>query len=96
MFEPAKTKDEIIKWIRDYFEKNGKDCNAVVGISGGKDSSVTAALCAHALGKEKVYGVLMPQGQQHDIDYSRDLVSHLGINHYVVNIKDSVDAFYLQ
>ena len=92
MFEPAKTKDEIIKWIRDYFEKNGKDCNAVVGISGGKDSSVTAALCAHALGKEKVYGVLMPQGQQHDIDYSRDLVSHLGINHYVVNIKDSVDG----
>jgi NAD+ synthase len=92
MFEPAKTKDEIIKWIRDYFEKNGQDCNAVVGISGGKDSSVTAALCAHALGKEKVYGVLMPQGQQHDIDYSRDLVSHLGINQYVVNIKDSVDS----
>jgi len=92
MFDAKKTKDELVKWIRGYFEKNGPDCSAVVGISGGKDSSVTAALCAQALGKEKVFGVLMPQGEQHDIDYSRELVSHLGIKHFVVNIKDSVDA----
>ena len=92
MFDAAKTKDAIIKWIRDYFEANGKNCNAVVGISGGKDSSVTAALCAMALGNERVYGVLMPQGNQHDINYSQELVTHLDIKHITVNIKDSVDT----
>jgi len=92
MFDAAKTKDAIIKWIRDYFEANGKDCNAVVGISGGKDSSVVAALCAMALGKDRVYGVLMPQGNQHDIKYSQELVSFLDIKHITVNIKDSVDT----
>jgi len=92
MFNAAKVKNELIEWIRDYFEENGKDCNAVVGISGGKDSSATAALCVQALGKDRVYGVLMPQGEQHDINYSKDLVSFLGIKHFVINIKDSVDA----
>jgi NAD+ synthase len=92
MFNAAKVKNEIIEWLRDYFEDNGKDCNAVVGISGGKDSSVTAALCVQALGKDRVYGVLMPQGEQHDIGYSRELVSHLGIKHFVINIKNSVDT----
>jgi len=92
MFNAAKVKNEIIEWIRGYFKDNGKDCNAVVGISGGKDSSVTAALCAQALGKDKVYGVLMPQGEQHDINYSQELVSILGIKHFVINIKNSVDA----
>ena len=92
MFDAGKTKEELVNWVRDYFEKNGKDCGAVVGISGGKDSSVTAAVCAQALGPNRVYGVLMPQGEQHDIACSRQLVEHLGINHVVVNIKDSVDA----
>jgi len=92
MFDAKKTKDKIIDWLRDYFEKNGKDCSAVVGISGGKDSSTVAALCAQALGKERVYGVLMPQGQQHDIDYSRELVEFLGIKRLEVNIKKTVDA----
>jgi NAD+ synthase len=92
MFDAAKTKDELIKWIRDYFEKDGKDCCAVVGLSGGKDSSVTAALCVQALGKERVYGVLMPQGTQYDIDYSKGIASFLGIKHFIINIKDTVDA----
>lgn len=92
MFNAAKTKDDIINWIRNYFENNGHDCSAVVGISGGKDSSITAALCAAALGADKVYGVLMPQGEQHDINYSRELVSHLGIKSLIVNIKNTVDA----
>ena len=60
--DPAKTKDEIVAWIRHYFEENGKGCRAVIGISGGKDSSVAAALCAEALGPENVVGVLMPNG----------------------------------
>jgi len=92
LFNAAKTKDDIINWIRNYFENNGHDCSAVVGISGGKDSSITAALCAAALGADKVYGVLMPQGEQHDINYSRELVSHLGIKSLIVNIKNTVDA----
>jgi len=92
MFDAVKTKDDIVLWIRSYFEENGKDCNAVVGISGGKDSSVTAALCAQALGPRRVYGVLMPQGEQHDIGYSREIAVHLGIKHAVVNIKGSVDS----
>ena len=87
-----KIKNECVAWIRDFFEKNGKDCNAVVGISGGKDSSIAAALCVEALGKDRVIGVLMPQGDQHDIDKAFMLVNHLGIKHYVVNIKETVDA----
>ena len=92
MFDAAKTKDEIVNWIRDYFIKNGSDCSAVIGISGGKDSSITAALCKEALGADRVFAVLMPQGEQHDINYSQELVSHLGIKHIVVNIKDSAAA----
>lgn len=91
-FEAKKVKNEIVKWIREWFEQNGKDCNAVVGISGGKDSSVVAALCAEALGKERVIGVLMPNGVQHDIDIAQALVDFLGIKNYTVNIKSSYDA----
>ena len=92
MFKAKKIKNECVAWIRDFFEKNGKGCNAVVGISGGKDSSVVAALCVEALGKERVIGVLMPQGEQHDIDMAYLLVKHLGIRHYVINVKAAVDA----
>lgn len=92
MFDAKKVKDQCVAWIRDFFENNGKGCNAVVGISGGKDSSVVAALCVEALGKDRVIGVLMPQGIQHDIDMAQLLVDHLGIKHYVVNVKDAVDG----
>ena len=92
MFNAQKVKDECIEWIRQFFEENGKGCNAVVGISGGKDSSVAAALCVEALGKDRVIGVLMPQGEQHDIDMAYLLVNHLGIKHYVVNVKDAVEG----
>lgn len=92
MFDAKKVKDECVEWIRDFFEINGKGCNAVIGISGGKDSSVAAALCVEALGKERVIGVLMPQGEQHDIDKAFLLVNHLGIKYYVVNIKDAVEG----
>lgn len=92
MFDALRVKNECVEWIREFFEQNGKDCNAVVGISGGKDSSIAAALCVEALGKERVIGVLMPQGVQHDIDAAYLLVNHLGIKHYEVNIKETVDA----
>ena len=92
MFDAKKIKDECVAWIRDFFEKNGPGCNAVVGISGGKDSSIAAALCVEALGKDRVIGVLMPQGEQFDIDMSHLLVNHLGIRHFVINVKDAVDG----
>ena len=92
MFDAVKVKNECVQWIRDFFEENGKGCNAVLGISGGKDSSVAAALCVEALGRDRVIGVLMPQGEQHDIDMAYLLCNHLGIKHFVVNIKDAVDG----
>lgn len=92
MFDAKKVTKDVIAWIQDWFENNGKDCNAVVGISGGKDSSVVAALCVAALGKERVIGVLMPCGEQADIDMSQMLVDHLDIRSVTVNIKGAVDA----
>lgn len=92
MFNAEKVKNECVQWIRDFFENNGKGCNAVVGISGGKDSSIVAALCVEALGKDRVIGVLMPCGEQADIDMAKLLVDTLGIKHYIVNIKDAVDG----
>ncbi len=94
MFDALQVKNDCVAWIRRFFEENGKDCNAVIGISGGKDSSVAAALCVEALGKDRVIGVLMPCGVQHDIDMAQLLVDHLGIRHYTVNIKDAVDGLY--
>ncbi len=92
MFDAKLVKDQCVEWIRDFFKNNGPDCNAVVGISGGKDSSIAAALCVEALGKERVIGVLMPQGEQHDIDMAYLLVNHLGIKHYEVNVKEAIDG----
>ena len=92
MFNAEKVKNQCVEWIRNFFEENGKGCNAVVGISGGKDSSIAAALCVEALGKDRVIGVLMPCGEQHDIDMAQLLVDHLGIKHFVVNIKDAVEG----
>lgn len=92
MFDAQKVKDACVAWIRDFFEQNGPGCNAVIGISGGKDSSVAAALCVEALGKERVIGVLMPCGEQPDIDMAYMLVNHLGIRHYEINIKKAVEG----
>ena len=91
MLNAEKVKDELIQWIRRYFEDNGKGCSAVVGISGGKDSTICAALCAAALGPDRVYGVLLPQGTQSDIAVSKRVVDYLQICSYEINIKDVVD-----
>ncbi|MBO5433829.1 MAG: NAD(+) synthase [Clostridia bacterium] len=91
-FDALKVKNDIVKWIQVWFEINGKGCKGVLGISGGKDSSVVAALLVEALGKENVVGVLMPNGEQFDIDVSEALVKHLGIKSYVVNIKEAYDG----
>lgn len=91
-FDAKKVTEEVVGWIRQWFERNGKDCRAVIGISGGKDSSVAAALCVRALGKERVLGVLMPNGEQHDIDMARLLVDTLGIASVTVNIGETCQA----
>lgn len=92
MFDAVKVKNDCVAWIRDFFENNGKDCNAVVGVSGGKDSSVAAALCVEALGKERVIGVLMPCGEQGDIDMAHLLCDTLRIRKITVDIKPCVEA----
>ncbi len=92
MFDALKIKNECVEWIRDFFEKNGPGCNAVIGISGGKDSSIAAALCVEALGCDRVIGVLMPNGEQADIDCAIKLVEHLGIKNHTVNVGPAIKA----
>ena len=89
-FNAKKTKEEIVQWIREWFESNGKDCNAIIGISGGKDSNIVATLCKEALGGERVIGVLMPNLAQLDIDDSFKLCEHLGIKHFMVPVTLAV------
>lgn len=91
-FNAIEVKNKCVEWIRDFFEENGKGCNAVVGISGGKDSSIVAALCVEALGKNRVIGVLMPNGEQSDISYSYFLCGNLGIKFVTVPIEDAVNG----
>ena len=90
MFDAKKVKNEIVEWLREWEENNGKGCNFIVGVSGGKDSSVVAALLVEAFGKDRVIGVKMPCGEQKDIDYSNMLINHLGIKGYTMNIGDAV------
>lgn len=90
IFNAKKVKDDCVEWIRNWFDINGNGCNAVVGISGGKDSTIVAALCCEALGKDRVIGVLMPNGDQTDFADACAVVDHLGISRYIINICDAV------
>lgn len=83
-------REEIIKWIKKYFVENGNvNTKAVIGISGGKDSTIAAALLVRALGPERVIGVLMPNNRQSDIEDSYNICNTLGIEHYTINIGDT-------
>ena len=86
-------KDKVIQWIKDYFADNPEG-KAIIGISGGKDSTIAAALCAEALGADRVIGVLMPQGVQKDISDSYEVVAKLQLQYHVVNIGAACDALY--
>lgn len=90
-FNAKKVKNEIVEWIKLWFEGNGPDCKAVIGISGGIDSSTVAALCVEALGRERVYGVLLPNGEQSDIEVAYDLVDFLKITSIICNIENTVN-----
>ena len=85
-------KDRLVLWIRDWFERNGRGCCAVLGMSGGKDSTVSAALCAEALGKERVIGVAMPARSQ-GLNDADQICRHLGIRYMCVPIGDIIDGF---
>ncbi len=92
-FDPKTLKTKLVNWIKAWFEENGKNCNAVIGISGGIDSSVAAALCVEALGNWRVIGVMMPgsnsESAKSDIDYGNILINHLNIKSYTVSIADA-------
>ena len=95
IFDAKNVKQKIVEWISDYFKTDAtQNTKAVIGISGGKDSSIAAALCVEALGKERVLGVLMPDGEQYDIDVSYDLCKTLDIAYIEINIKEPVRTLY--
>lgn len=91
-FDKVKVANELIKWVKDWFDENGKDCNAIIGISGGIDSAVVACLCEEALGKDRVIGVRLPQNIQEDIDDAYTIINYLGIKNIGINIGTTVDS----
>ena len=92
MLNAKKQIDVCVKFIQDYFCDNGTpDTKAVIGISGGKDSTIAAALLVRALGADRVIGVMMPQHIQSDIKDSYRVCEVLGINSYVINIGATCD-----
>ena len=92
MFNAEEQKNKVVQWIKDWFDKNGKECEAVIGISGGKDSTVVAALCAEALGKNRVRGVIMPNDAMPDFNYAQEVINFLRIKCDHINIRASVNA----
>jgi NAD+ synthase len=93
MIDGLKLKNDCVQWIRDWFAANGPECNAVIGISGGKDSTVVAGLLVEALGKDRVIGVLMPNGFQSDLDDAYKVCNYLNIRHSAANIECINDDF---
>jgi len=95
-FNEDKVKDDLAQWIRDYFNKNGMNSKAVIGISGGKDSTIVTGLCVEALGADRVFGVLMPQGCQWDLHVAELVCKYFGIKNITINIYDAVNEIYRQ
>lgn len=91
-FDVERETNHIIKWIKDYFNNQPSAKGAILGISGGKDSTIVAALLVKALGKERVFGVLMPNGVQNDIEDSLKVIDVLGIKDTVANIMEAYDG----
>jgi NAD+ synthase len=86
----------IVEFIKDTFEIAGFK-KAVIGISGGIDSAVSAALTVRALGAENVHGILMPYNKIKasiidDVEDGEKICKHLGINYHIQNITNMIDA----
>lgn len=93
IIDAEKEVQHIVDEIKHYFVKNGNEnTKAVIGISGGKDSTIAAALLVRALGPERVVGVMMPNKTQTDIEDSIKVCDILGIKHYTINIGYAYDA----
>lgn len=86
-FDAKQTAEKLVNWLRDYFDNNGQPINAVVGCSGGKDSTVVLAALAKAIGPDRIYAILMPNGEQADIDDSYKVCEFLGLKPHVCNIQ---------
>ena len=95
LFNANTVKDKLIQGIRDWFEKNGKGCNAVIGLSGGKDSTIVAKLCADALGPDRVYGVGIPDSKQ-GVNEADEIAKWMGIHYATVNIGQLTTGVYAQ
>ena len=93
MFDAQKTRDELIQWVRDWFERNGRDCNAIVALSGGKDSTIAAAICTQALGKDRVIGISIPARGQSEND-ANEIAEYLGIRYLCIPIGDVLDSMF--
>ena len=96
MFDAEFEIEQIKNWIRNWFAENGPKASAVIGISGGKDSTIVAKLLVDALGKDRVIGVMMPNGIQKDISDSQRVVDLLGIKSYIINIEDAYNGLLRQ
>ena len=92
-FDAEAAKNEVVEWIRNKMNSFGITSKAVIGISGGKDSSVVAALCVKAIGKDRVYGVMMPNGDQSDLDDAKEVIRWLNITGYLINIRSTCNIF---
>lgn len=92
-FDVKKHSIGVINFAKDWFNKNGDDKTiAIVGISGGKDSAVVCKILVEALGTDRVIGVLLPSGNQVDIEDSYKVVNHLKVKHLEINIKNTYDT----
>ena len=90
-FDAKKVKEQLIEGIRDWFEKNGKGCNAVIGLSGGKDSTIVAKLCVEALGADRVIGVGIPDKGQ-GLNEADAIAEWMGITFKQIRIDYLSDA----
>lgn len=91
-FNVEKQTKQLIEYTRKWFNKFGTDSRAVIGISGGKDSSVTAAVLKEAIGAERIRAIIMPNGEMSDLDDAKLLVEHLGLTSEIIPITDYYNA----
>lgn len=93
-FNAKEAKNKCIEWITEWFQSNAKNKFCVVGISGGINSAVTAALCVEALGKHKVIGVIMPDGDSYLENHALDIATSLHIYNILANIEDTIEGVF--
>lgn len=92
--DPIRETDHIINWLKDKFADYGEETKAVIGMSGGKDSTIAAALLCQAIGPERVVGVIMPNGEMKDKKIAENICEHLNMRYYVIDIADAVNCLY--